>query len=130
MSQVDKQALREAAVAAKTTGEAPVMPFDQWLDKLIDFSKRLPPETVIALLDENEALEKRVVELTSENADLKHPGTYLPSKIDTPATDAFINEMRAKGVESCAAWLQGGCKYSRMAEMLREFAQNLREPKA
>lgn len=88
------------------------------------------PPTILALLDENEALEKRVVELAVENADLKHPGTYLPSKIDTPATDAFINEMQAQGVERCAAWIQGGCKYSRMAEMLREFAAKLREGKA
>ncbi|WP_370553000.1 hypothetical protein [Edwardsiella tarda] len=77
-----------------------------------------------------EAAEKRIAELAVENADLKHPGTYLPSKIDTPATDAFTNEMLAHGVERCATWIQGGCKYSRMAEMLREFARNMREGKA
>ncbi|AIJ07020.1 MULTISPECIES: ead/Ea22-like family protein [Edwardsiella] len=56
MSQVDKQALREAAVNAKIAGEAPVIPFDQRIDALNSFTKLLTPTTAIALLDENEAL--------------------------------------------------------------------------
>ncbi|WLJ48333.1 ead/Ea22-like family protein [Edwardsiella piscicida] len=56
MSQVDKQALREAALNAKIAGEAPVMHFDQRIDALNSFTKLLTPATVIALLDENEAL--------------------------------------------------------------------------
>lgn len=56
MSQVDKQALREAALNAKTAGEAQVMPFDQRIDALNAFTKLLTPVTAIALLDENEAL--------------------------------------------------------------------------
>ncbi len=65
------------------------------------------PATILALLDENEAL-------AAENERLKNA----------------TNEMQAQGVERCAAWIQGGYKYSRMAEMLREFAAKLREAKA
>ncbi|EPX9378612.1 ead/Ea22-like family protein, partial [Edwardsiella piscicida] len=88
------------------------------------------PSTMIALLDENEELEKRVAELAVENAALKN---YQPSPTSaavfeaieiteslfdegrpelamirafnimkmkrSPSTDAFINEMRAQGVE-------------------------------
>ncbi|ELM3738112.1 ead/Ea22-like family protein [Edwardsiella piscicida] len=88
------------------------------------------PSTMLALLDENEELEKRVAELAVENAALKN---YQPSPTSaavfeaieiteslfdegrpelamirafnimkmkrSPNTDAFINEMRAQGVE-------------------------------
>lgn len=37
--------------------------------------------------------------LAAEVYDVKHPGTYLPSKCETPATDAFLREVRAQGVE-------------------------------
>ncbi|WP_392440194.1 ead/Ea22-like family protein [Edwardsiella piscicida] len=56
MRQVDKQALREAALSAKIAGEAPVMPFEQRIDALNSFTKLLTPATAIALLDENESL--------------------------------------------------------------------------
>ncbi|MEI9549967.1 Uncharacterised protein [Enterobacter kobei] len=45
------------------------------------------------------ALEARCAALASEVYDLKHPGTYLPSKRETPALDAFLAEVRAQGVE-------------------------------
>ncbi|MGR3753268.1 ead/Ea22-like family protein [Edwardsiella anguillarum] len=122
MSQVDKQALREAALNAKTAGEAQVMPFDQRIDALNAFTKLLTPATVIALLDGNEAL-------AAENADLKHPGTYLPSKISTTETDAFINEMMAQGVEMLArkcgenAWCEDDVNF------MICYAKQLREDK-
>ena len=34
--------------------------------------------------------------MAAEVYDLKHPGTYLPSKRETPATDAFLAEVRAQ----------------------------------
>ncbi|EPM3638965.1 hypothetical protein ACTLMW_002800 [Enterobacter roggenkampii] len=46
------------------------------------------------------ALEARCAALAAEVYDLKHPGTYLPSKRETPALDAFLAEVRAQGVES------------------------------
>lgn len=105
MSQVDKQALREAAVAAKTAGET--QSYYRQTNALNALMGRASPDVVIALLDENEAL-------AAENERLKNA----------------TNEMQAQGVERCAAWIQGGYKYSRMAEMLREFAAKLREAKA
>ena len=42
------------------------------------------------------ALEARCAALAGEVYDLKHPGTYLPSKRETPATDAFLAEVRAQ----------------------------------
>ncbi|HIC8722399.1 TPA: hypothetical protein ACW72U_004078 [Enterobacter ludwigii] len=40
-------------------------------------------------------LEARFAALAAEVYDLKHPGTYLPSKRETPATDVFLAEVRA-----------------------------------
>ncbi|MBL5924980.1 ead/Ea22-like family protein [Enterobacter asburiae] len=60
MSNIDKQALREAAANAKIAGEAPVMPFDQRITALNDFMKHCTPATVLALLDELEAKDNRI----------------------------------------------------------------------
>lgn len=38
--------------------------------------------------------------LAAEVYDMKHPGTYLPSKRETPATDAFLAEVRAQGLNA------------------------------
>lgn len=43
--------------------------------------------------------------LAAEVYDLKHPGTYLPSKRDTPALDVFLDEMRAQGADECVRQL-------------------------
>ncbi|BAP28915.1 hypothetical protein [Edwardsiella phage GF-2] len=86
MIQVDKQALREAALNAKIAGEAPVMPFDKRIDALNAFTKLLTPVTTIALLDENEALERRVEELAAENAALKN---YQPSPTSAAVFEAI-----------------------------------------
>ena len=59
MSNIDKQALREAAATAKIAGEAPVMPFDQRITALNDFMKQCAPATVLALLDELERKEEQ-----------------------------------------------------------------------
>ncbi|HBL7126836.1 TPA: hypothetical protein ACJ52B_003405 [Enterobacter asburiae] len=40
--------------------------------------------------------EARCAALAAEVYDLKHPGTYLPSKRETPALDAFLAEVRAQ----------------------------------
>lgn len=44
------------------------------------------------------ALEARCAALAAEVYDLKHPGTYLPSKRETPALDAFLAEVRASAI--------------------------------
>lgn len=55
----DKQLLREVSKKAKHAGEAPVMPFDQRISALQDFQRLATPDTVLSLLDELEASEKR-----------------------------------------------------------------------
>lgn len=68
--------------------------------------------------------EARCAALAAEVYDLKHPGTYLPSKRETPALDAFLAEVRAQGVEMAAksdqfsTWVQQG---------LRSFAIGVRQ---
>lgn len=45
-------------------------------------------------------LEAKCAALAAEVYDMKHPGTYLPSKRETPATDAFLAEVRAQGLNA------------------------------
>ena len=54
MSNIDKQALREAAERAES---------DSWGYDRDEFNEALTPSTVLALLDELEAAEKRIAEL-------------------------------------------------------------------
>lgn len=44
-------------------------------------------------------LVSRMNQVAAENYDLKHPGTYLPSKRETPDTEAYLNAVRAEGVD-------------------------------
>ncbi|WP_275216691.1 hypothetical protein [Citrobacter freundii] len=62
--------------------------------------EHMSPEEVTTLLN---VVETTFAALAGEVYDLKHPGTYLPSKRETPATDAFLAEVRAQGVEMFAA---------------------------
>ncbi len=50
-----------------------------------------------------EELEAKCAALAAEVYDLKHPGTYLPSKCKTPALYAFLAEVRASAIEHAAA---------------------------
>lgn len=52
-----------------------------------------------------EELEARCAAMAAEVYDLKHPGTYLPSKHETPALDAFLAEVRAQGADECVRQL-------------------------
>ena len=54
MSNIDKRALREAAERAES---------DSWGYDRDEFNEALTPSTVLALLDELEAAEKRIAEL-------------------------------------------------------------------
>ncbi|WP_235922533.1 hypothetical protein [Citrobacter telavivensis] len=64
-----------------------------------DCGEHMSPTEVTTLLN---VVETTFAALAAEVYDLKHPGTYLPSKRETPATDAFLAEVRAQGVESFA----------------------------
>lgn len=57
MSNIDKQALREAAERAES---------DSWGYDRDEFNEALTPSTVLALLDELEAAEKRIAELPGQ----------------------------------------------------------------
>ncbi|ELD8602896.1 hypothetical protein RLO78_004139 [Enterobacter roggenkampii] len=62
-----------------------------------DCGEHMSPAEVTTLLN---VVETTFAALAGEVYDLKHPGTYLPSKRETPATDAFMAEVRAQGVEA------------------------------
>ncbi|ENT6821683.1 hypothetical protein ACFF1C_002109 [Enterobacter roggenkampii] len=64
------------------------------------------------------ALEARCAALAAEVYDLKHPGTYLPSKRETPALDAFLAEVRAQGVED---FLRGSQLPYQIATVLADY---------
>ena len=68
-----------------------------------DCGEHMSPAEVTPLLN---VVEITFAALAGEVYDLKHPGTYLPSKRETPATDAFLAEVRAQGVEMFAAVLR------------------------
>lgn len=78
--------------------------------------------------DDYAALEARCEALAAEVYDLKHPGTYLPSKRETPDLDAFLAEVRAQGVEMFADSLKvaGGHEHPYSA-VANEFAAQLRK---
>ncbi|MCR2795478.1 ead/Ea22-like family protein [Enterobacter kobei] len=67
MSNIDKQALREAAERAES---------DSWGYDRDEFNEALTPSTVLALLDELEAAEKRIAE---QNKTLMASRSYVKS---------------------------------------------------
>ncbi|MCK7194553.1 ead/Ea22-like family protein [Enterobacter kobei] len=68
MSNIDKQALREAAERAES---------DSWGYDRDEFNEALTPSTVLALLDELEAAEKRIAELETREVKLPNPHAHL-----------------------------------------------------
>lgn len=76
-------------------------------------------------------LEARCAALAAEVYDLKHPGTYLPSKRETPALDAFLAEVRAQGVEMFSSHLRTNDRGASVCKMIAlgadEFAAQLRK---
>ncbi|WP_238344613.1 ead/Ea22-like family protein [Enterobacter hormaechei] len=82
MSNIDKSALREAAEKASTDNHTQ----DEWFHYL----RCSTPETVLALLDELEAAEKRIAELEAKKVKIKLPESFYPDgDIDCPLV---INE--------------------------------------
>lgn len=84
MSNIDKSALREAAEKAfPAMQRLLMMPNDELFDEVLlnvdgdvdaanAFNLLASPETMLALLDELEAAEKRIAELESDNAYIKN----------------------------------------------------------
>ena len=88
-----------------------------------DCGEHMSPAEVTTLLN---VVETTFAALAGEVYDLKHPGTYLPSKRETPATDAFLAEVRAQGVEMAACALDDVNQFN-YANMLDDLAQKLRK---
>ncbi|MGP2601648.1 hypothetical protein [Serratia ureilytica] len=93
-----------------------------------------------ALTSEQEAIQRAHAAnqtadaLAVENAALKDDYQSTPALKrmgwpKTPATDAALAAIQAQGVEKFADHMQGGEKYSRIAEYARGFATELREAK-
>ncbi|WP_097331770.1 ead/Ea22-like family protein [Escherichia coli] len=92
MSEIDKQALREAAANAKIAGEEPVMPFDQRITALNDFLKHCTPATVLALLDERERNQQYIKRRDQENEDIAL--TVGKLRVELEAAKSKLNEQR------------------------------------
>lgn len=74
MSNIDKRALREAAEKASTDNHTQ----DEWFHYL----RCSTPETVLALLDELEAAEKRIAELEKSHAQVIQGRDHYKSMVD------------------------------------------------
>ncbi|HBK4813203.1 TPA: hypothetical protein LLT22_001535 [Enterobacter asburiae] len=72
--------------------------------------------------------EHKNTALAAELSDLKHPGTYLPSKRETPALDAFLADLQAKGVEKFAEL--PAVKMVCLSHLATWFAEKLRQEAA
>lgn len=108
---IDKQSLREAAEKAlPAMKRLLMMPNDELFDEALlnvdgdvdaanAFNLLTGPETVLALLDELEAAEKRIAEL--EAREVKIP--YLPADCDrTEAHFKYQEAIREAGIEIAA----------------------------
>lgn len=93
MSEIDKQALREAAANAKIAGEEPVMPFDQRITALNDFLKHCTPATVLALLDERERNQQYIKRRDQENEDIAL--TVGKLRVELEAAEKRIAELES-----------------------------------
>ena len=89
MSNIDKRALRKAAMHAKTE--------DDWGCDADNFHDKATPDAVLALLDELEAAEKRIAELEAREVTLPEAlNSYAGVKIYRP--NDVIEAIRAAGI--------------------------------
>jgi hypothetical protein len=82
MSNIDKQALREAAERAES---------DSWGYDRDEFNEALTPSTVLALLDELEAAEKKAVEMPTFDGYVPHVARELQAAFRIACDNAGIN---------------------------------------
>ncbi|RAY86361.1 hypothetical protein DP196_23985 [Enterobacter hormaechei subsp. steigerwaltii] len=76
--------------------------------------------------DDYAALEARCAALAAEVYDLKHPGTYLPSKCETPALYAFLAEVRASAIDHAAAERWGsGYVFNELNELTAQIRKGV-----
>lgn len=86
MTALNKQALREAAEKAAS---------DSWGYDRDEFNEALTPATVLALLDELEAAEKRIAELEARTVSVKLPDGW------------HFEECETEGCQNCALFSVG-----------------------
>ncbi len=97
MTALNKQALREAAERAES---------DSWGYDRDEFNEALTPSTVLALLDELEAAEKRIAELEARTVKLPeyrnspdmHTKQFYEAIGFNQGLDVFIEALRAAGI--------------------------------
>ncbi|MCU3191420.1 ead/Ea22-like family protein [Enterobacter hormaechei subsp. hoffmannii] len=82
MSNIDKRALREAAERAES---------DSWGYDRDEFNEALTPSTVLALLDELEAAEKRTVKMPAFDGYVPHVARELQAAFRIACDNAGIN---------------------------------------
>ena len=82
MSNIDKQELREAAERAES---------DSWGYDRDEFNEALTPSTVLALLDELEAAEKKTVEMPTFDGYVPHVARELQAAFRIACDNAGIN---------------------------------------
>ena len=82
MSNIDKQELREAAERAES---------DSWGYDRDEFNEALTPSTVLALLDELEAAEKRTVKMPAFDGYVPHVARELQAAFRIACDNAGIN---------------------------------------
>ena len=100
MSNIDKQALREAAERAAS---------DSWGYDRDEFNDAITPEVVLALLDELEAKDKRIAELEAREINLP-PYSFFDFKQGSPFKsgaychiDSVNQELSKHGIKMTAA---------------------------
>ncbi|EPP3960042.1 ead/Ea22-like family protein [Enterobacter kobei] len=100
MSNMDKRALREAAERAES---------DSWGYDRDEFNEALTPSTVLALLDELEAKDKRIAELEAREINLP-PYSFFDFKQGSPFKsgaychiDSVNQELSKHGIKMTAA---------------------------
>ncbi|MCE1284440.1 ead/Ea22-like family protein [Enterobacter hormaechei] len=82
MSNIDKRALREAAERAES---------DSWGYDRDEFNEALTPSTVLELLDELEAAEKKAVEMPTFDGYVPHVARELQAAFRIACDNAGIN---------------------------------------
>ncbi|BBV81985.1 hypothetical protein STW0522ENT60_26630 [Enterobacter kobei] len=82
MSNIDKQELREAAERAES---------DSWGYDRDEFNEALTPSTVLELLDELEAAEKKAVEMPTFDGYVPHVARELQAAFRIACDNAGIN---------------------------------------
>lgn len=124
------QEARCAALAAKLSMINDLMEAAEQANKLAQEATEKLVQERIALAAENTALKKSEVEFNDYcRHECENVGdTWVDDFTETPATDVFLAEMRAQGVEMFSEKFGGGTPLSNLVkEVAADFAAKLRK---